>query len=102
MKPIELEPRYSTKGIQGKCLRCAAKHELEIHFRELLRKYERGGRDKEVERGFEALVSFLNSPGLGRLINESEKHLAEGREVKLIIHPDKNRPEYELIVRWQP
>jgi len=99
LEPIELEPRYSTKEMPGKCLRCAAKHELEILFRELLRKYERRDKDKELEGRFETLVAFLKSPGLGRLINESEKCLAEGREVKLIIHTNETQPKYELIAR---
>ncbi len=98
---IELEPRHSTKGIRGKCLSCAAKHELEICLRELLSRYERGDKNEEVEKRFRALVSFLESPGLERLVDESEKYLAEGREVKLIIYPDGSQPKYELIVKWQ-
>jgi len=99
---IELVPRHSTKEIPGRCLGCAAKHELNIYLGELLSRYERGDRSEEVEKKFEALVSFLESPGLGRLVNESERYLAQGREVKLIIYPDENQPKYELIVKWQP
>ena len=101
MDRIELVPRYSTREIPGKCLGCAAKHQLNIYLGELLSRYERGDKSEEVEKKFEALVSFLESPGLERLVNESERHLAEGREVKLIIHPDESQPKYELILKWQ-
>jgi len=99
---IELVPRHSTREIPGKCLGCAAKHELNIYLGELLNRYERGDRSEEVEKEFEALVSFLESPGLERLVDESEKYLADGREVKLVIYPDGSQPKYELIVKWQP
>jgi len=102
LETIKLEPKYSTKEISGKCLRCAAKHELEIHLRGLLGRYERGYGAKKLEGKFEALVSFLKSPGLEKLVNESEKYLAEGREVELIIYPDGTQPKYKLVVKWQP
>jgi hypothetical protein len=98
---IELVPRHSTREIPGKCLGCAAKHELNIYLGELLSRYEKGDKCEEVEKRFEALVSFLESPGLERLVTESEKYLAEGREVKLIIYADESQPKYELIVKWQ-
>jgi len=96
---IELEPGHSTKEIRGKCLSCAAKHELNIYLGELLSRYERGDKNKGVEKRFEALVSFLKSPGLEGLVNESEKYLAEGREVKFIIYPDGAQPKYELVIK---
>ena len=102
METIELEPRYPTRETRGKCLKCAAKGELESLLRELLRKYEREDSDKEKEGRFEALVSFLKSPDLGRLINESESYLAEGRRMKFVIYPSETQPKYELIVKWQP
>lgn len=98
---IELVPRHSTREIPGKCLGCAAKHQLNIYLGELLSRYEKGDKSEEVEKRFEALVSLLESSGLERLVNESEKYLADGREVKLIIYPDESQPKYELIVKWQ-
>jgi hypothetical protein len=57
-------------------------------------------RDKELEERFRVLVSFLKSPELAKLRDESEKYLAEGKRVKLIIHLDKRQPEYEIKCEW--
>jgi hypothetical protein len=45
---------------------------------------------------YEALVSFLQSPELKRLRDESERLLAEGRDVKIVLHLDGERPRYEI------
>ena len=93
MDPIDLNPRYSTKDIPGKCIKCLAEHELNICLRELLKDETD---DKEVEQRFEMLVSFLKSPESKRLRDESEKYLAEGKQVKLRIHFEAEKPSYEL------
>ena len=78
MEPIDLEPRFSTNEIQGKCIKCLAEQKLGNYLMELLKGK---GRNKKLEQRFETLVSFLRSPESKSLRNESEKHLAEGKEV---------------------
>jgi len=94
MEHIEFEPNYSTIEMPGKCLKCLAEREYGFCLRELLR----GREDKETQERFEVVVSFLKSPELLRLRDESEKYLAEGKKVKFIIHLGEGDPKYELKV----
>jgi hypothetical protein len=97
MKPIKLDPRYSTKEIPGKCIKCLAEQELNNCLLELLRHGEEG--NQELEYRFEALVSFLKSPESKRLRDESEKYLAQGKQVTVDIHFEAGKPVYELKVK---
>ncbi|MFC1968670.1 hypothetical protein ACFLVX_04720 [Chloroflexota bacterium] len=92
MGDIELEPRYSTSEIPGKCVKCLAEQDYGNCLRELLR----GGANKEMEETYEALVSFLKSPELQRLRDESEAYLAEGKDVKVVLHLGEEKPRYEI------
>lgn len=96
MKSYELEPRYGTNQIPGKCLKCLGEHEMNNCLLELLRSEED---DEEVIQRFEALVTFLQSPESKNLRDESEKLLSEGKKVTLKINVDRNtnKPSYELI-----
>lgn len=93
MDKIELKPGYSTVEIPGKCLKCLAEQEYGDCLRQLL-KGEEGKR--ELEERFEALVSLLKSPELAKLRDESEKYLADGKEVKLTIRLEEGKPKYEI------
>ena len=95
MDPINLEPRYSTKEIPGRCIKCLAEEELNNCLLELLR--EEGG-NKQLELRFEALVSFLRSPESISLRDEAERHLADGKKVRVIINFESGKPEYELKI----
>jgi len=95
MEPFELEPRYSTKEIPGKCLKCLAEHELNNCMMLLLREE---ALDTEVQQRFEALLAFLKSPDSKRLRDESERLLAEGKQVSLIVNSEGGKPEYELKI----
>jgi len=95
MKPINLEPVFSTKEIAGQCIKCVAEQELGNCIRGLLKGK---GRSKELEQRFEALVSFLKSPQLKKLRNESERYLAEGKQIKVNIHSVKGKVKYELKI----
>ena len=90
---IELEPRYPTKEVAGKCIKCLAEEGYRHCLRELLRNMEG---NKELEQKFEALVSLLQSPELQRLRDESERLLAEGEEVTVVLHLDGEEPRYEI------
>jgi molybdenum cofactor biosynthesis enzyme MoaA len=95
MEPINLEPRYSSKNIPGKCIKCLAEQELNSCLRELLRGEVE---NKELQQRFEMLVSFLKSPESQRLRDESEKYLAEGKHVTVRVYFDKGKPRYELKI----
>ena len=96
---LELEPSYSTTEIPGRCIKCLA----EEQFRDCLRELLKGGsQSKELAETYEALVSLLKSPDLGKLRAESERYLAEGRDVKVIVHPGEGEPRYEIRVGQRP
>jgi hypothetical protein len=96
---LELEPTYSTTEIPGRCIKCLA----EEQFRDCLRELLKGGSEsKELEEMYEALVSLLKSPDLGKLRAESERYLAEGRDVKVVLHTGEGEPRYEIRVGQQP
>lgn len=97
MEPIKLEPKYSTNEIPGKCIKCLAEQELNNCLLELLRQGEVG--NQEMEQKFEALVSFLKSPESKKLRDESEKYLAEGKQVTVDIRFEAGEPVYELKVK---
>jgi len=92
---LELEPRYSTREIPGRCVKCLA----EERYRDCLRELLKGGSEgKELEETYEALVSLLKSPELQKLRDESERYLAEGRDVKVVLHLGEAQPRYEIRV----
>jgi hypothetical protein len=95
MEPINLEPRYSSKDIPGKCIKCLAEKELNDCLLALLREE---GENKELQQRFEALVSFLKSPESQRLRDESERYLAEGKHVAVKVYFDEEKPRYELKI----
>jgi hypothetical protein len=96
MKSYELEPKYGTNQIPGKCLKCLGEQEMNNCLLELLRNEED---DEEVIQRFEALVTFLQSPESKKLRDESEKLLSEGKRVTLKIKVNKNTNNlsYELV-----
>jgi hypothetical protein len=95
MEPIYLNPKYSTKEIPGRCIKCLAEHELNKCLFELLRAV---GENKELEQKFEVLVSFLKSPESKALRDECERYLAEGKQVTVRINFKSGKPKYELRV----
>lgn len=94
-RSLELEPRYSTREMPGRCIKCLA----EEGYRDCLSQLLKGGSEsKELEETYQALVSLLQSPELQKLLDESERHLAEGRDVKVVVHLGEGRPWYELRI----
>jgi len=96
MDSYDLEPRYSTNEISGKCLKCLTEHELNSCLMQLLREEKI---NKDTLRKYEALVNFLKSPESQRLRIESEKYMAEGKKVSVRISVNKGQPKYELIIK---
>jgi hypothetical protein len=95
-EPIDLEPRYSTSNVPGRCVKCLAEEKLNTCLFELLRGE---GDDEELARRFEALVTFLQSPESKKLRDASEKHLAEGKRVNVRIDFVDGRPQYSLEIQ---
>jgi len=95
MDTINLDPRYSTREVPGKCIKCLAEQKLNNCLLELLRGE---GDDKELAQSFEMLVSFLKSPESRKLRDESEKYLAEGKQVTVMISLEDGKPKYELRI----
>jgi hypothetical protein len=96
MDTINLDPRYSTSDVPGRCVKCLAEQELNNCLLELLREE---GDDKELVQRFETLVSFLKSPESRKLRAESERYLSEGKEVTVRIHFVDGQPRYDLKVK---
>lgn len=98
MESFELKPRYSTKEIPGRCLKCLAEEQLNSCLM-LLLKDEEEGNTNELQQRFEALLTFLKSPKSKRLRDESERYLAEGKQVSVRVSFKRSgKPEYELKV----
>ena len=95
METFDLEPKYSTSQVPGKCIKCLAEQELNNCLLQLLR-----GEDdnKELEQRFEMLAAFLRSPESQKLRDEAEKYLSEGKKVTLRINYISGKLEYELKV----
>ena len=96
MEPIDLEPRYSTNEIPGKCIKCLGEQELNKCLMQLLS--DEGAND-DIQRKYEALVTFLQSPESQKLRVESERYLSEGKEVAVRIYFVDGKPKYELKVK---
>jgi quinol monooxygenase YgiN len=94
-KSIDLEPRYSTKDIPGRCIKCLAEQKLDTCLRELLR-----SEDENTERyqSYEALLAFLQSPESKKLREDSERYLAEGKQVTVKIRIEEGKFKYELQI----
>ena len=95
MESINLDPRYSTKEIPGKCIKCLAEQELNNCLMGLLRVE---GEGKELQERFEMLVSFLKSPESKKLRDESERYLSEGKRVTVQIYFEAGKLNYMLKV----
>jgi DNA-binding FadR family transcriptional regulator len=96
MESYDLEPKYSSNEISGKCLKCLTEQELNSCLMQMLRE---DGINPDVLHKYEALVDFLKSPESEQLRIESERHLAEGKQVSVRITVKKGKPKYELIIR---
>jgi len=91
---IELTPHYSTKEVPGRCVKCLAEGQYDNCLKSLLR----GEGCQDIEQTYEALVSFLKSPESRRLRDESERLLADGKQVTVKVTTENGKPKYELEV----
>ncbi len=97
MKSYDLEPRYSTNEIPGRCVKCLAEQEVNTCLMGLLSEScEEEG--EELKEKFEVLLAFLNSPEAKKLRDESEKYLADVEKVTVKLRLANGKPRYELEV----
>lgn len=101
MKSYELEPKYSTNEIAGKCLKCLGEHELNFCLMELLRGEDDTELDEELKERYETIVGFLQSKEFEPLRRESERLLSEGHQVALQVGRDieTGQTQYKLIMK---
>jgi len=77
----------------GRCVKCLAEEELTKCIVELLGDVE----DDSLQKRYNTLVAFLESPETQRLINETEQLLSEGKKVKLKLLYENNTLRFETI-----
>jgi hypothetical protein len=92
---IDLKPTYSTNDVPGKCIRCLAEQELNSCLLKLLGSESD---NQELQRKYELLVSFLQSPDSEKLRIESERYLAEGKRVTVKVKFTDDNLECHLEV----
>ena len=95
MDSLNLEPRYSSSHLTGRCVKCLAEEELAGCLRQLL---DESTTDEELQAKYQMILNFLQSPEVDKLINESEKLLSEGKKVTLKISLSGKTPEYKLEI----
>jgi hypothetical protein len=95
MDSFDLEPKYSTSEIPGKCLKCLTERELNNCLLGLLGEEKSG---PELQQKYEMLLAFLKSPESQKLRGESEKYLADGKKVTLGLSFTDGKLKYELKI----
>jgi len=83
---IELEPELSA------CIETKARQEYQKTLSELLKADENG----ELRERLELLRLFLETTDFKRLREEYEKYLVSGRQVRLTLRLEKNKPGYKI------
>lgn len=96
MESFDLEPKYSTNEISGKCLKCLSEQEMNSCLMQMLRDEES---NENIQSKYQALIDFLESPEFQPLRDASEKYLAEGKQVSVKITFIEGKPKYELKVK---
>ena len=85
---IEIEPELTA------CIETKARQE----YQDILRRLLRNGKDEKLEAKLEILRLFLETTDFNHLRKEYENYLVAGKQVKLILHLDKNQPMYEIKI----
>jgi hypothetical protein len=96
MESIDLKPKYSTNEVPGRCIKCLAEEKLFSCMRELFREEND---TTELQQRYKVLYSFLESPDLQKLCDQTESSLAEGKEVSVKIYLEAGKPKYELKIQ---
>lgn len=96
MESFELEPRYSSNEIPGRCVICGAEKELDDCLQLLLIEDDSS---ESAQEKFDMLVTFLKSPASKKLLDESEKLLADGKQVKIKVNFIEGKIEYKMEIK---
>ena len=94
MESLELDPKYSTVKMAGKCIKCLAEEEFGVCVQQLLD----GGDNEQLRKRFELIRIFLTSDILSTARDKAEEYLSEGKVVKVIIRLEEGEPKYEIKV----
>jgi hypothetical protein len=94
-EPIDITPRYSNNEVPGRCIKCLAEEKLFSCMRELLKEEKD---NQELQQKYKILYSFLESPELQALCDETERYLAEGKEVSVKLTLEAGKLKYEIIL----
>jgi hypothetical protein len=97
MEPIDLEPKYSTNEVTGRCLRCLAEQQLKDCIMDMLTTGSDNDSDN-LQNKYQALVSFLQSPEAQSLINQTERLLSEGIQVKVRLFWENESLRHEIKI----
>ena len=96
METEDLDPKYSTNEVPGRCIKCLAEEKLFSCMRELLKEEEE---NLELQNKYEMLRNFLESPDLQNICDEAEKYLSEGKDVSVKITNEGGKAGYEIRVK---
>ncbi len=96
MESIDLTPRYSTCEEPGRCIKCLAEEKLSSCMQEFFKEEKD---NPELLQKYEILHSFLESPDLQKLCNETERYLAEGKDVSVKITIEDGQLKYKLTLK---
>lgn len=95
MEPVNLEPRYSSHETTGRCLRCLAQEYLNNCIVEMIG----SGEDNDLlQHKYNALVTFLQSPDIQNLIDETERCLSEGKKVNVKLNYADDKLSYDIKI----
>ena len=91
---FDLEPKYTSNEVPGRCLKCLAEKELTNCLFALLSEQSD---DEELQQRYEALTALLECSDFERLRSEAERLLSEGKQVKVRVDYNKGNLRCELI-----
>ncbi len=94
MDNLDLEPKYTSDEVPGKCLKCLAEKELNNCLYGLLSEKTS---DVELQQRYEALLALLRSPDFEKLRSEAEKMLSEGKRVKVKVSYNNGKIQSTLV-----
>ena len=96
MESIDLTPRYSTNEVPGRCIKCLAEEKLFSCMREI---FDDEKDSTKLQQKYKILYSFLQSPDLQKLCDETERYMSEGKEINVRVYLEAGKPKYELKIK---
>jgi hypothetical protein len=82
--------------VSGRCIKCLAEEKLFSYMRESFRQ------EKDtagLKHRYKVLSSFLESPELQKLCDETERYLAEGQDINVKITLENGKPKYKIQLK---